>query len=143
MGEGKENIMEKEYNENDMDWNALEGDFYGFLEEKNWDAANVIIDNLAELKEFEKGLEFCMKRCAAIMKDRMILSANYGETVVSNGTGGQPAGSVYLPGKGIVPADYGEEKIEFRGETFVLPREGGGYGVVENQMDVITKGLIF
>lgn len=71
--------MEKEYKDYEMDWNALEGDFHGFLEEKNWEAANVIIDNLAELKEFQKGLELCMKRCAAIMKDRMTLPSEYGE----------------------------------------------------------------
>lgn len=58
---------------------AAEGDFMGFLEEKDWDSANLVIDNLADMKEYPKALELCMKRCAAIMKDRMTLPADYGE----------------------------------------------------------------
>lgn len=66
------------YNNTDI-LEAAEGDFYGFLKEKDYDSCNLIIDNLFELKEFEKGLELCMKRCAAIMKDRMTVPAGYGE----------------------------------------------------------------
>ncbi len=71
--------MEKEYNDN-IDYGAIEGDFMGFLEEKDWEGADAVITNLADLKEFPKALELCMKRCAAI------------------------------------PADYGEEKKDWRGK---------------------------
>lgn len=131
--------MEKEYNENSFDWNALEGDFYGFLEEKNWDAANVIIDNLAELNEFEKGLELCMKRCAAIMKDCMTVPADYGEKgCCEMCADSHPA---VMGGKWRCINRYCSKchKEKFAEQDNPL----NGVKVVESQMDTITKGLIF
>lgn len=87
--------MEKEFNKADIDFGAIEEDFYGFLEERDWDSCNAIIDNLRDLGEYSKGIELAKRLTARKM---------------------------------TVPADYGEEKA---------------FGVVENQMDVITKGLIF
>jgi hypothetical protein len=82
--------MEKEYNKDDIDFDAIIGDFNGFLAEKNYDSCNSIIDNLADMKEFQVALALCMERCKAIMQDRMTLPSEYGEEDRC------PSGSSYL-----------------------------------------------
>ena len=91
--------MEKEYNRGDIDFNAILGDFESFLEKRDYEQCNAVIDNVAELKDYPVALGMCRAMCRQQMKDRMTL-----------------------------PADYGDEKA---------------FGVVESQMDVINKGLIF
>lgn len=55
-------------------------DFDTLLSAKEWDACNAIINEVAySYKKYEKALELCVKRCAAIMKDRMTVPAGYGE----------------------------------------------------------------
>jgi type I site-specific restriction endonuclease len=66
--------MEKEYDKDDIDFGAIEGDFFGFLKEKDWDSCNAIIDNLRDMKEYEKGLEFCRSLCKARMMNNRLPS---------------------------------------------------------------------
>ena len=57
----------------------LEADFDSFLARKDYDSARTVEDNVVSLGNFELAYKLCMKRCAAIMKDRMTLPAGYGE----------------------------------------------------------------
>ena len=89
--------MEKEYNKDDIDFGAIEGDFHSFVSQGNFEGAEAILDNLKDLGEWEKATELLIPFFKAKMMKRM-----------------------------VVPADYGEEKKKTFMPCLVKDRENGG-----------------
>lgn len=103
-----------EEKETTIDYDAILGDFDGFLKERNWEGCNAVIDNLRDLGEYQKGIELAKRLTAR----KMTVPADYDKCDC-------PHNSCVAHAKwNEAPADYGEEPRQTLGNILADEQYG-------------------